>query len=326
MESPMLPEELSYKILALDAANHSLLLINGPTGEILKELPYPAKFTPLDLSITPDFSKAFLPMSGGNNTGALFIANLTSLSLYGLPFDIPHPSQFAFAPSTNSVYIVDPTGMLYAIDTVTMAVTPWGKPESEKTACAGLAADGSAIYSVWEHNDTGTLAVFSPKGELTYEYQLPGIPTNIILSHHDHIIVPFTTTNFTNEGVAIFDKKQDGVSAAITLKSCIYTNTLSPYTTYPSHVATNPDEHIAYIVNEESASITVIDLETTSINRHIPLGRSISCLHILPGGQFAIASSHMFADLSLIDLVNGRLLSVTDSPREILGFIAVMPD
>lgn len=56
------------------------------------------------------------------------------------------------------------------------------------------------------------------------------------------------------------------------------------------------------MVNEENASITVIDSSTAAIVRHIEIRRSISCLHILPGGQYGIATNHIFADLCMIDL------------------------
>jgi len=89
-------------------------------------------------------------------------------------------------------------------------------------------------------------------------------------------------------------------------------------------VAVAPDGNTAYVVNEDSGSITVVDLSTTDITGHISIGRSISNLTILPDCRFAVATSNMFADLALIDLVNERLLSVTASTHEILSPIIIL--
>lgn len=318
-------ECLSYQLLVIDDTTHSLLLVDSPNGKIIAEMPYPSGLTPTELFLAPDLTKAYIPAIGKNGSGALLVANLAQRSIYRLPMKLPQPIQFTLSPDSKLAYLSDPDGTLYALDIPTMSLKSLGNPA--KATCVGLAADHNAVYSVWELKDQGTLAVFDLKGELINEHTLPGIPTNITLDACGHIFIPFTTTNFTIEGVMCFNKtSSDDNTLAVTIaERCIYPYTTSPSAAYPSHVATWPDEHLAYVVNEESSSITVIDSNTAAIIRHIEIGRSISCLHILPGGDFGIATSHIFADLSMIDLRNGRLLATTDTKRELLAYIAVLP-
>jgi DNA-binding beta-propeller fold protein YncE len=318
-------ETQPYQLVVIDDTTHALLLVDGQQGEIIAEMPYPSEYTPTELLLSPDQSKVYMPVIKNNGKGALFVGNLEQKSLYRLPVDLPPPTQFTLAPKGNCAYIADPNGRLYSLTIPTMSLTTWGNPA--EAACVGLATDHTAIYSVWEHDNQGTLAVFNPEGQLVQEYPLPGIPTNVILHGDQHILVPFTSTAFTMEGVMIFTitKENDTAPASITSKACIYPQDANTRPAYPSHIAALPHEQIAYVVNEENASITVIDLSNASISRNIELGRSISCLHILPDNQLAIATSHIFADLSMIDLLKGRLLSVTETKRELLGYIAVLP-
>jgi len=318
-------ECLPYQLLVIDDTTHSLLLVDSPNGEIIAEIPYPSGLTPTELFLTPDLKKAYLPAVGKSGGGALLVANLAQKSLYRLPIKLPQPIQFTLSPDGTLAYFSDPDGTLYVLGIPTLSLKSLGNPA--KATCVGLAADQNAVYSVWELNDQGTLAVFNLNGQLLAEHILPGIPTNITLDACGHIFIPFTTTHFTIEGVICFNKIMidDHTPAVIAAERCIYPYTTSPSAAYPCHVATWPDEHLAYVVNEESSSITVIDSHTAAIIRHIEIGRSISCLHILPGGEFGIGTSHIFADLSMIDLRNGRLLATTDTKRELLAYIAVIP-
>ena len=318
-------ECLPYQLLVIDDTTHSLLIVDSPNGEIITEMPYPSEYTPTELFLVPGLTKAYIPAVGKSGTGALLVANLTQKSIYRLPMKLPQPIQFTLSPDGLCAYLSDPDGTLYALDIPTMSLSNWGNPAN--ATCVGLAADHDAVYSVWELGDQGSLAVFNLKGQLINEHTLPGIPTNITLDACGHIFIPFTTTNFTIEGIMCFNKtmSEDDTPSVITAQRCIYPYTTSPSAAYPSHVATWPDEHLAYVVNEESSSITVIDSDTAAIIRHIEIGRSISCLHILPGGEFGIATSQLFNDLSMIDLRNGRLLSTTDTKRELLAYIAVIP-
>ncbi|SHI93891.1 hypothetical protein [Propionispora hippei] len=318
-------EGISYQLLAMDALAHSLLLINGGTGQIVSELPYSADLSPIDLAVTADGSKAYIP-ADANGEGVLLAANLRQQALYRLPLAIPSPSQFSLSPDGQSAFVATAEGSLHRLDLVSLSVTPCGAPGSPETYCVGIQTDGNTLYSIWEHPGGGSFAAFDHQGQLLYEQSIPGIPTNLTQDSHGHFIIPFTSESASGEGIFLMSRQPEAsaIEATATILYCNCQSSSIPCA-YPSHAAFSPDGHTAYIVNEESASITVIDIPTATVTGRIPVGRSISCLHLLPGGNFAIASSHMFADLSLIDLVNGRLLSITDMQREFLGYIAVLP-
>ncbi|MEG6584330.1 YncE family protein [Dendrosporobacter sp. 1207_IL3150] len=309
-----------YKMLAVDAAAHTLLLIDGENGEILSEMSYPDTCVPTALVLAPEANKAFLPAAGTNGSGSLFIANLTNFTLYRLPMEIPHPSQFAITPCGTKAYLVDPGGTLYQVNTTEMTLTMLGQPEN--AACVGILADDKFIYTAWEHKNGGSIATFDCNGQLISEYSMPGIPTNITINK-ERILIPFTATSFTGEGLAVFDKSlgDDLTPTVITIQCPMRTTGLKAY---PCSVTVAPDDCTAYVINEDSGSITIIDLSTSSITGHIALGRSISNLYILPDSRFAIATSNMFADLTLIDLVNERVLSVAASNQEILNYLAIL--
>lgn len=309
-----------YKMLMIDATAHALLLVDGVNNEVLAEMAYPDLFIPTTLSISPDAAKAYLPAAGKNGSGALFIANLHNFSLYQLPIELPHPTQFTLAPNSETAYLVDPGGVLYALDTVAMSLTKLGSPDN--ASCVGITADAQAVYTAWEHKNSGSIAIFDNQGRLIKEHAVSGIPTNISLNNN-RILVPFTASTFTGEGLAIFDqnKQDDSIPAVITIQCPARTHGLKAY---PCSVAVAPDGKTAYVVNEDSGSITVVDLSTSDITGHISIGRSISNLTILPDCRFAVATSNMFADLALIDLVNERLLSVTASTHEILSPIVIL--
>lgn len=318
-------ETQPYQLVVIDDTTHALLLVDGHRGEIIAEMPYPAEYTPTELQLSPDHSKVYMPVIKNNGKGALFVANLEQHSIYRLPVELPAPTQFTLSPKGNCAYLADPNGGLYSLTIPAMSLTPWGNPA--EASCVGLTANQTAVYSVWEHDNQGTLAVFSPEGRLEQEYPLPGIPTNVVFDGEEHILIPFTSTAFTLEGIIIFTitKTTDSVPSIMTSRTCMYPKSTNLSPAYPSHIAVCPEKELAYVVNEENASIAVITIQSAAISHHIELGRSISCLHILPGGQLAIAASHIFADLSMIDLPNRRLLSVTDTERQLLGYIAVIP-
>jgi YVTN family beta-propeller protein len=178
------------------------------------------------------------------------------------------------------------------------------------------------VYTVWQHEDNGILAIFSLDGQLLDERLLLGLPTNLTQSEQ-YLFIPFTAAQTGDEGLWLLTKTLPAVPpTTIPLHHCANE---ADFRTYPCYVAVTPDEALAYVVHEDSANISVIDIASASVSGYIPVGRSLSCMALLPNAQFAVAGSYMFADLSLIDLVNRRLLSLTDGERELFGQIAVIP-
>lgn len=314
-------EMAPYKLLAIDASSHSLLMVDGPSGEILCEIAYPAKYSPTSLAITADRTKAFIPVVEPDGAGALFAVNLAAQSLYRLPVVLPHPAQFALSPEGTSAYLADTEGAIYSLDIALLSLKRWG--QCDNSTCIGLAAVPDGICSAWEERSGGIIAVFSSEGKLLRETSILGIPTNISIDQSGRIIVPFTASKISGEGLAVLDYKKNGGIPAIATIQC--PSCSLGHRAYPCYAALSPDGCTAYVVNEDSGSISVIDVNNARPLDWFTVGRSISSLHILPDSRFALASSNMFCDLCLIDLVNGRLLTYTDTARDILCHIIVMP-
>ena len=316
-------EMAPFKLLAIDVSSHTLLLVDGPTGEVLSEMAYNIEFTPISLVITADFSKAYMPAVSSDGKGALFAVNLNSKSLYRLPIELPHPMQFALAPDSKTAYFAAPNGFIYALDTATLTLVTIGQSDADNFTCVGLVADNEKIYSAWESDTGGVVAVFDHSGKLIDELLIKGIPTNIVADKKGIVAVPFTSVGESGEGIVVFGGLRSGLPASLTIQCPACTK---GHRAYPCYAAVAPDQRSVYIVNEDSSSVTVADLVNAVAVDCFSVGRSISALHILPDSRFALASSNMFGNLALIDLVNGRLLSFTESQREILSCIIILPE
>jgi hypothetical protein len=314
-------EILPYKLLVADTENTALLLINGADGEILREWPLPPEFTPIDVCLASGADCAYIPAVNAQDRGALFILRLDE-DLSQLPLNLPAIERFAVGPLSHQAVLATRDGSLFLLDISQRSLSLFGRCGAP-TSCVGLATDQDLVYTVWQQDGNGVLATLSSAGELIDEQLLPGLPTNLSLSEN-YLYIPYTANESGDEGVLLLKKGHLGAApAVIPLNHC---PTATSFRIYPCYAAITPDEATAYIVHEDSTNISVIDIASATVSGYIPVGRSISFLALLPNAQFAVAGSFMFADLSLIDLVNRRLLSMTDnSEREVFGQIAVIP-
>lgn len=314
-------ETLPYKLLVVDTEISTVLLTDGESGEIIREWPFPGEYCPVDIQLTADSAIAYIPTINRHGRGTLFSIALPAGELTPLPIDLPAIERFAAGPQLGQAVVVSREGALFLLDINRCHLTSFGC-SGEPTACVGVATDTSAVYTVWQHEGNGVLAVFSLDGQLRNERFLPGLPTNLSQSRQ-YLYIPFTTAAAGEEGLFLLPK--EWTEAAPTMIPLHHCPDEASFRIYPCHVAVTPDETTAYVVHEDSANVSVIDVTNARVSGYIPVGRSLSCLTLLPDSQFAVAGSFMFADLSLIDLVNRRLLSLTDSERELFGQVAVLP-
>jgi DNA-binding beta-propeller fold protein YncE len=314
-------ETVPFKLLVIDAVGHAVLCVDGPSGEILTELPLPRGCSAVDLAVCTDYQAAYISLANSDGTGSLRLLDLRALTLDSSSPLIPYPAKFCPAPARETVYLADRCGSLYAFALGTSTLTSWSKPAGSGS-CAGLACDGELLYGAWETDFGGVIATFDRQGNMLTEYAIGGIPTNLILDHQGRLFIPYTASAFSGEGVCFFSPKQkDALCAVVTLqcsRCCIIGRA------YPIHVAVDPEGQVAYVACEDNATIGVIDIAGARLIGSISLGRSVSRIHLLPDSRFAIASSNMFADLCLVDLVNKRPVSFTATKREILCPLAII--
>ena len=314
--------DIPFRVLLADYFSHSILLVDVPTGAIQQEIPYPAALKPSAVLITADKQTAYIPCVKNGGKGSLFALNLNTFSLYELPVQLPHPAQFTLSPGGQRAYLADPGGSLYGLDLISMELTLWGQMP-EDASCAGIAADASQIYTVWEHPAGGTLAVFNRQGILKAQQSLSGVPTAITLTPDGYLIIPYTASAGTGEGAAIL-RAVDSIQGNPELITVQCPDCVKGLRAYPSQAVMAPNGTSLYLVNEDSSSLSVVSMPAATVTGCIPIGHSLSQIAVSADGRFAVGASNWFADLCLIDLMNERLVSLTDTPRELSGFIAAV--
>lgn len=309
----------TFTLLLIDAAGHTVLIADGPSGEILAELPLPPACTPVDLAVTPNGGRAYLALATSTDSGALCgLVTGQRPTLESLPVVLPRPARLAVSPDGRAALIADPAGDLYSLDLSSLILTAWGRPPGSG-ACAGLAAGHREIYGAWETDGGGVIAAYSPDGRLVRLSRLGGIPTGLTAAG-GRLLVPFTASPFSGEGLVVYDQ-QSGAPTVLTIH-CSRCAASAPAS--PIHAAAAADGGTVYLACEDSAGVIVIDLAVGDVSGFIPLGRSVSRLALVPGDRFAVAASNANADLCLIDLVNRRPLAITATKREILAPLAVI--
>lgn len=310
-------ELTNAKLLAIDLGTSEVLSIDLTSQAILSRIPYLNTYTPTGLFINAARTKACLAATTSHE-GALFIIDIATNSLYKLPIPLPHLSQITLTDDFKTAYFVDQTATLHHLDTTTMKTTPLVNPDITTCRCNGICILNNTIYTIWENDDQGIIAGFSPQGQVVFERFIGGIPTNLF-ALPNKVMTTFTRNKLHGEGLAIFPLDEMEAPNYLVINpadNCAIS-------AYPCHITLNDEQTIAYVTNEDSGSISVIDLETMQITTSIQIGRSITTFSLLSDNRFAIAGSNMFADLSLIDTVNRRLMAVSETSGELSSWFCL---
>jgi hypothetical protein len=304
-----------YKMIIIDLFKNMLLFIDQRTSAIFAQINYPKQEIPVALAYNSQEQKACLVTKQGDK-GSLFIINITTPKLYRLPIDFPAPLQCSITPAFTFVYFIDDKSTLYRLDMTALTITPIVQPEN--ASCVGITFADDKIYTAWETKENGSIAILKENGDFLAEYQLEGIPTNICV-YQGKILVPFTESQVHGEGLAIFT--EDKLPIYLSFQS---PESVKALRAYPCNITISPATNTAYIINEDSCSLTMIDLLNNTISGAFSIGRSITNLYLLPNPNFAIATSNMFADLSVIDLVNQRLISMSNNDCEFANMLIIL--
>lgn len=304
----------SCKFIAIDLATHTIHLLDSASEDTFGSFPLPAGSVPVGLALGEGKACVAVRDSG---EGGLYIVRLKQPQLYRLPLSIAQPLQFAADSALQCAYCVAKDATLYRLDLAALTSRAIAQPSD--AICNGIAVESGKVYTAWETKaGDGVLAVFSSAGEFLCEYKIPGIPTNLLV-HSGVAYLPFTDSRIYGEGLALIT--ENNLPRYITIHSPEAANALRAY---PCSVTIDDEKKIAYVVNEDSGSVTTIDLCGETVSGSFSIGRSITHLHLLADRRFALATSNMFADLSLLDLVNQKLLSICDS-HEFSALLAVLP-
>lgn len=304
------------KFIASELALHQLCAIDNNTGRLLGCFPYPLTLTPTAFCRQNNSDKLCISFKS-DSMGNIYIVNTSTMQGYKLPIEIPSPLQFTATPDLCNSYFTTPNETLYHLNMTTLELNALAQPEN--AFCCGLTVNDQKIFSVWETtNGHGIVAIFNKNGELDKEIEIRAIPTNIAI-HGSDILIPFSESSEYGEGFAVINHDESPRYITIHDPASSYTPSL-----YPCSITIDDNNNIAYLIHENGGSISIVDTSNYSVHNTFSIGRSISNIYLLPDTRFALATSNMFADLTLLDLVNHRLLSVNDSSQEFSNLLTII--
>lgn len=306
---------MSFRLLIVDLTARSLLIVDGATNMIIAELPLSSDEAITAICPSADGSRVYLPAAGNAGKGSLYVLNLLTTSIYRLPVTIAHPAWFTLADQT--AYLADPSGQLYALDTVSLAVKEWGNPVLD-AQCAGLAASSAAVFSLWESETDPQAIVFSLAGEMKGCVSLPGTPVALTVSADGNAYAACWLADNAIDLVSIPAVPAESLPACSRLVCPVCRQVL---TGYPSALV-NANQTL-FVVTDEGA-FTAVDLVSRQPVSHAVLTKPLDSLHLSPDGRRAIGHSLARGDLALVDLEGGRIIAMTATDHR-LGPIGIIP-
>lgn len=312
-----------FRLVVADTGRRTMLVIDGESSKILAEIPLGNQYTPTVILAGEPHTVHILAAANASNAGALLSLALTPDFTLSSPVPLPsEPVDAAFDAANHALFIAADTG-LCRVDLTTEEVVPLKIPTQGKIC--GLTLCHDALFVACAQTQGGILVMLDAEGKTAGIWETAGVPTHLAATPDGHsLLMPFTANRFTGEGVAVFSFDAGGTLSAPTVIHLKCSGNPG-FRAYPCHIAFSPDGKTAYIVNEDCATISLVDLPHLTVAGCIPVGRSVSELHLNPSGTIGFATSNMFADITLIDMVNGKMLGITGDGREILGRMALVP-
>lgn len=301
---------VSAILTLFDLTDHALVLVEFESGRVLRRLALPREQEILALW-RAESGDIFL-FTNNRTCGTLYMLSDDQSRLIERGSFLPLAHNVCLSPSNTSLYLAG-LRHSYRFDLVGARLTALNALDAP--TC--IAADNDHWYTACPQKDGTRLSVYDKSGAICFQHLLSGSVTTLH-RQDDFCYLPFVQSPLHGEGLYILRP----ATAEITTVP-VTMQTVRALSAYPYSVLVQND--IIYLTCENAATITRIDAHTHRIIDCIPLGRSITHLYPLTDPRFAIATSNMFADLVLIDLVNRRLLTLSLCPHELFHQLAVLP-
>lgn len=302
---------LSATLVLIDMTDHALVLVSLATGQILHHISLPTDLHPLALFASKD-GRIYL-LANSRTSSTLYLLSDTHERLICLANTLPLTDHVCLSPNGSTLYLAC-TRRIYRFESNIAKLTSF----AETGASCLLAADNDRLYSTQPTTGGTLFRYYATDGTLLNSHLLSGTVTTLHLQD-DTCYLPFVQSHLHGEGLYRISPHADTASIATIPIQEYGKRALSAY---PYSVLITDD--IIYLTCESAATITRIDARTNQIIDCICLGRSISNLYALPDSRFALATSNMFADLVVIDLVNCRLLTLSICPNELFHHLLVL--
>ena len=298
------------RLAVFDRTDNALLLLNTASGAVLFRRPLPHTYRPLALVSS---EKGVLFFANGKTDGSVY--TLRKGTWARQPVTLPTMTAVCPVQNENACYLASARHTLYRLDLDSGKLSSLG---SSPHICRAL-VHGTYLASVWETAGGTVCALHKKDGTILSEHRLDGtVPSATITG--TTLLCPFTNGKQCGEGLHLI--ATDAPSPSVTTIS-LKSPQMRGITADPYSVLALGDT--LCLVSEATGTVTKIDRHTGDITGSYSLGRSISHLYLLPDERFAIATSNMFADLSLVDLVNEKLLSISICAHELFHQIAILP-
>lgn len=298
------------RLAVFDCTDNALLLLHAASGDVLARRPLPHTHRPLALCSA---RRGVFFFANGRADGSVY--ELRQNTWARRPVTLPTMTAVCPARDENACYLASARGTLYRLDFASQKLTALG---SSPYLCRALVC-GDHLASVWETEDGTVCAIHNRDGTLLSEHRLDGTTATATMAGAS-ILCPFTNGKECGEGLHII--KTDAPFPTVTTVS-LKAPSMRGITADPYSVLAIGDT--LCLIGESTGTITKLNGRTGDITGSYTLGRSISHLYLLPDERFAIATSNMFADLSLVDLVNEKLLSISICSHELFHQLAILP-
>ena len=298
------------RLAVFDCTDNALLLLSAKSGDVLTRRLLPHTYRPLAL---PTTDKGIFFFANGRAESSVY--ELRQNTWARLPLTLPTLTAVCSVPGENTCYLASAHNTLYRLDLDSQKLTALG---SSPHICRAL-SHGTHLASVWETEDGTVCAIHNKDGTTLSEHRLDGTIATASTAG-SMLLLPFTNGKECGEGLHII--MTDIPAPAVTTIS-LKAPSMRGITADPYSILAIGDT--LCLIGESTGTITKIDGRTGDITGAYTLGRSISHLYLLPDERFAIATSNMFADLSLVDLVNEKLLSISICSHELFHQLAILP-
>ncbi|WP_081681149.1 YncE family protein [Cellulomonas sp. URHD0024] len=277
---------------------------------------------PLGVAFSPDSSRAYVANADGNSLSVIDTATGTVVDMIATspkPFDVTvspdgtrvYASAIGEGPIPGSLDIVDPS-----TGTVSPQLGPLGNP-------SGIAADASFVYVT---NATGQFTRFPAAGGAAQGCELQTPTRGVALAHGTAY-----ATLYDLNGVQAVDTATFTCAAPPPPPPPTVTVDNNPW-----GIVYNPVRDELYVGNSGTPSVSVIDPNTNTVTRTLPVGPGSRALAVSPDGdrlyitnstpslQVVNFANPLRSGIALVDpssegvdaSPDGRLVYVTDAAND----------
>jgi YVTN family beta-propeller protein len=287
---------------------HALAVFDVATGAPITSIDMPGAAR--TVTIAPDGTRAYVATAAG-----LVVVDLTTNAIVAGPVADAFGGDLAVDPAGKRVYLADGQSKVRLFDTATNTLS--GSITVSDPQPRAIVANSAGTRAYTGNNDPPSYSIdtvdltndTNPVSTASGNFSRP---ENLgILPDGSKIYAANFGPGAGGNTVAIFDP------VAVTVDSVTVGTT-------PTAAVANPSGTKVYVANRDSASISVIDVASSTVVNTFPVGFAATYIGIAPDGVHAVLSSVQDGKLAFIDLATGQLYAGPTALSDSAG-VAVAP-